>query len=346
MSNDVVFSWAENAEGRMVHIDDVPRGLSCNCICPNCHERLMARHGDVKQHGFAHHSDNRGANLKICSMVILYKLAEQIVQTRKRVHVPSYYEIFPEKDVEFIDVKIDNSFERADKQPDIIATTADGKQYLIEFTFEYKVQRKRAINYKNLNCLEIDISQQTLESIENFLLTDNSNRRWLNNQDYFNNIESRYREEANKVVTLKDEEKECKNCILKSSCSGVMLEDLSWYLVIENSGHKYRLCESELYKMNMDIHQQKLKKKQEEAAKQEERRKTIIEQQEIRVKENLNARPLDSSERTCFMCQSNLEWMNRKKIGYANCGCYPTMGVSKYTPPETAKTCRGFKPKN
>jgi len=34
MANDIVFSWAENAEGRMVHVDDVPRGLQCGyCGC-------------------------------------------------------------------------------------------------------------------------------------------------------------------------------------------------------------------------------------------------------------------------------------------------------------------------
>lgn len=338
MSNDVVFSWAENAEGRMVHIDDVPRGLSCNCICPNCHERLMARHGDVKQHGFAHHSDNRGANLKICYMVILYKLAEQIVQTRKRLRFPSYYEIFHEKDIEFVDVKIDSSFERADKQPDIIATTADGKQYLIEFTFKDEVQRKRPINYKNLNCLEIDLSEQSFESIENFLLAESSDRKWLNNQDYFNNIEPRYRE-ANKVVTLKDE-KECDTCTLRhpSLCSAVHKpKDSLLPLVIENSGRRYRLCKLEMYQTNM--------KKQEEAAKQKENNKAIIEQQRTETRESLNARSLDSSERTCFMCQNNLGW-KRRPGGNAFCGCHITMGVSKYTPPETAKTCKGFKPKN
>ena len=101
MLNNYVFSWAENSEGEMVHVDSVPRGLQCDCVCPYCHERLMARHGDQREHGFAHHSDNRGANLNICYMVILYKLAEQIVKTRKRIHAPSYYGIFPEKDLEF-----------------------------------------------------------------------------------------------------------------------------------------------------------------------------------------------------------------------------------------------------
>lgn len=69
MSNDFIFSWAENAEGRMVHVDSVSRGLQCGCTCPNCHEPLLARHGEKNEHGFAHHSDTRGANLNICYMV-------------------------------------------------------------------------------------------------------------------------------------------------------------------------------------------------------------------------------------------------------------------------------------
>ena len=106
-------------------------------------------------------------------MVILYKLAEHIIQTKKRIHAPSYYAIFPEKDIDFVEVKVDSCYERDDKQPDVIATTADGTQYLIEFTFDYKVQHKQAIDYKNLNCLEIDLSKQSLETVEKFLLESN-----------------------------------------------------------------------------------------------------------------------------------------------------------------------------
>ena len=96
MNIDFVFSWAENEQGKMVHVDNVPRGIQCGCKCPYCHERLLARHGEVRQHGFAHHSDTRGANLKICYVVTMYKLAEQIIQNAKRIHAPSYYGIFPE----------------------------------------------------------------------------------------------------------------------------------------------------------------------------------------------------------------------------------------------------------
>mgnify|MGYP006333742859 FL=1 len=320
-------------------------------------------------------------------MVILYKLAEQIIQTKKRIHAPSYYGIFPEKDIDFVEVKVDSCYERDDKQPDVIATTADGTQYLIEFTFDYKVQHKQAIDYKNLNCLEIDLSKQSLETVEKFLLESNDDRKWLNNQSYFENIVPRY-QKANRVIEVKDEEF-CASCELKDSCSGVKRKGFYAPLVIENSGRKYRICKPEQYQEDLEAYhkwlmeeekrkkreegfrrkeaerqrqreaewererqireqereQERLRQEQEAAEKLEERRKLIAAQQEARRQAELNAPPLDPSERTCFMCESNLSWMNRPGDRYAHCGCYSSMRVSKNTPPESAQTCRGFKRK-
>ena len=44
-------------DGHLVHIDKVPSGLACNCVCPVCHGRLIARKGDTNTHHFAHHHD-------------------------------------------------------------------------------------------------------------------------------------------------------------------------------------------------------------------------------------------------------------------------------------------------
>ena len=78
-------------------------------------------------------------------MVTLYKLAEQIVQTKKRIYAPSYYDIFHPKHIEFVSVKIDSSYEREDKQPDVIATTSEGKQFMIEFTFKIKLSTNKLL---------------------------------------------------------------------------------------------------------------------------------------------------------------------------------------------------------
>ena len=64
--DDYVFSWAQDASGRMVHVDSVPRGIQCGCICPYCKEPLVAKHGDIKEHHFVHHSQTRKATLEIC----------------------------------------------------------------------------------------------------------------------------------------------------------------------------------------------------------------------------------------------------------------------------------------
>ena len=339
MARDFIFSWAENADGRMVHVDDVPRGLQCGCVCPNCREKLVARHGDVKEHGFAHHSDNRGANLNICYQVVMYKLAEQIIQTRKRIHLPSYYGIFRERDVEFKDVRIDSRYEREDKQPDVIATTNDDKQYLIEFVLLYKVQHKHALDYKNLTCLEVDLSNQSLETLERFLLESAEDRKWLNNEDYFTRIDEIYRK-AGKAVRVVCES-ECVQCELSDDCCAVMKAHSP--LVIENSGNRYRLCKIELYEQEKEA--LRLRKKEEE----EERQEMLAWQQEQRrlqeERQRKRERPsIDPNQRSCFNCQSNLSWANRG--GWANCGCYITLGLPKQrVKPDHAEQCPRFRSK-
>lgn len=42
-------------DGNWRDVDDVERGLSCNCVCPECDGPLVARKGEVRVHYFAHH---------------------------------------------------------------------------------------------------------------------------------------------------------------------------------------------------------------------------------------------------------------------------------------------------
>lgn len=365
MAQGFVFSWAENAEGKMVHVDDVPRGLNCVCTCPNCHEALLARHGEVNEHGFAHHSETRGANLKICYMVIMYKLAEQIIQTKKRIHAPSYYGIFKEMDIEFENVIIDSQYEREDKQPDVIATTKEGKQYLIEFVFKYKVQHKQALDYKNLTCIEIDLSNQSLESLEKFLFSSSEDRKWLNSEDYFNRIEETYRK-AGKAIRIVNET-ECEHCDVKYDCCAVTQSYSP--LVIENSGIRYRLCKTEFYEQKQKARKERLEEEERDRKERIEWQKGQRRLQEERLskarieeeRNRMNIAPIDSSanvyssdkrmtvvegeQRNCLNCQSNLTWANID--GWANCGCYISLRLSKQrVNPNYAKQCPRFRLKH
>ncbi len=41
----------------IVSINDVASGLGCNCLCPSCGEKLVAKKGEIKQWHFAHNSN-------------------------------------------------------------------------------------------------------------------------------------------------------------------------------------------------------------------------------------------------------------------------------------------------
>lgn len=358
--SELVFSWAQDRTGKIVHVDSVSQGLKCDCVCPHCKEQLLARHGDVRAHGFAHHSDCRRANLKICYMVIMYKLAEQIIQQTKKIYVPSYFGVFEEKVMDFVEVSIDSCYERIDKQPDVIATTSEGEKYLIEFTFAYKVQHKEKLDYKNLNCLEIDLSRQSLESLHEFLLHSAEDRQWINNQNYFDNIELMYA--GRNICVEVTDEKKCRGCSFKYRCCGIKISGTKEPIVIENSGNTFRICKPKELEESRERQRREHLREIDELKKckiyrehrlqqlekeQEQKKKNVVEETEEEQCEFVqmkNSEALENfpTQKTCFMCKRNLEWMYRGD-NIAHCGSASIMGVPKNTPPDTAKTCKGFK---
>lgn len=359
-----IFSWAEDKNGKMVYVDDVPGGASCGCVCPSCREKLVARHGNKRSHGFAHISKERGANLNICLKVIMFKLAEQIIATEKQICLPSYYEIFESKTITFEKVDINDCFEREDRQPDITAITGDGQKYLIEFCFKDYIRHKQKIDYVDLNCLEIDLSGQKIndrDSLKNFLLCSNDGRRWLNNDTYFNSITERYKT-ARKAVKLVESEK-CIQCPLKLLCCAVRNNSQREFLQIEHNDRKYLLCKLEEYTQKMadyDRQQEESRRSREEylkglcERKESQKRmykedRVVLPSQKIESKQvpQINVSPNDktnnSDEFSCFNCVKNLAWANNG--GFATCGCYKSLGIPKRIDPNYAKECCSFEKK-
>lgn len=64
-------------EGQLLHVSEVERGLQCDCVCPVCKERLVARKGHKTHHHFAHYP---GAN---CSAeTVLHQLGKRLLHCR------------------------------------------------------------------------------------------------------------------------------------------------------------------------------------------------------------------------------------------------------------------------
>lgn len=359
-----VFSWAEDKNGKMVYVDDVPGGASCGCVCPSCREKLVARHGNERAHGFAHASKERGANLNICLKVIIFKLAEQIIATEKQICLPSYYGIFKSKNITFEKVEINDCFEREDRQPDIIAITEDGQKYLIEFSFKDYVRHKQKINYEDLNCLEIDLSGQRIndrDSLKNFLLCSSYGRRWLNNDTYFNSIPELYKNAGKAIRLVKSEE--CIQCKLRYSCCAVRYNNQRDFLQIEQNDKKYFLCKLDEYKQKTADHdrqQEEFRRIREENLKRYRERiesrkrmnkedRNMLPPQKIETKQVFqnstpqNEKTIDLDALSCFNCTRGVAW--GKNGEWAHCVCYESLGIPKKIDPSHAKICHYFKSK-
>jgi len=77
----VKIPYAER-QGQMVHVSQVERGLDCDCVCPVCKERVLARKGEEVRHHFAHH--RRGH----CSPeTVLHQVGKKLLRRRCRKHL-------------------------------------------------------------------------------------------------------------------------------------------------------------------------------------------------------------------------------------------------------------------
>ena len=177
-------TYALDAWGKMVYIDSVERGLSCNCRCPKCNEPLVAKlgHEGGRQAHFAH---SIGSDCHGSYMTALHKLAEQIIEEEKAVMAPEYKEIAKQR-LSFSQVEVEQRVERKDLQPDVVGITEDGLRWIIEIrnTHEVDNAKKAKLIESNITCLEIDVRDQTLESLKTFILESAENREWINNPNY------------------------------------------------------------------------------------------------------------------------------------------------------------------
>ncbi len=74
--NKIPFAIRE-ADRKIVSIEDVPRGLACECRCPSCDARLQARKGDVNEHHFAHHD----SSAELCEFALETSIRLMLLET-------------------------------------------------------------------------------------------------------------------------------------------------------------------------------------------------------------------------------------------------------------------------
>jgi Competence protein CoiA-like family len=87
----VKIPFGRDANGKMVSIDAVIRGLACQCFCSACNAPLIARKGEKNQHHFAHYVETE--NCAEARETALHKFAKELIcrsSLTRRVYTPLF----------------------------------------------------------------------------------------------------------------------------------------------------------------------------------------------------------------------------------------------------------------
>ena len=78
--------FGQRADGRLVEVSQVERGLACACCCPACGERLLAKKGEVNVQHFSHLS---GSDCATVAETALHLAAKQLIHDERCLKLPT-----------------------------------------------------------------------------------------------------------------------------------------------------------------------------------------------------------------------------------------------------------------
>jgi len=158
--------------GRIVHVVEVSSGLECNCTCPHCGSKLIARKGDIRRHHFAHYDAD---DCNHATETAIHLMAKQIISDRKMVKMPTSYIHLADKDdnnhlhhiADYTPSEV-TAFDcmmteppKDGYRPDLTALVKDGQWVDIEIKVTHKVDEIKAqkLAERQQDMIEIDLSR-------------------------------------------------------------------------------------------------------------------------------------------------------------------------------------------
>lgn len=156
--------------GKIISVDDVSRGISCNCICPDCELNFVAAKGEKNRWHFRHFEKtecNGGQE------TALHLLAKEIITANNQIILPVYGKI------SYVDAIPEQYFRTI--KPDVSAYT-NGQSFFFEILVTHATgglkddfyitggYKSVEINLKNYNFIN-------RKELENKILKEISNKR-------------------------------------------------------------------------------------------------------------------------------------------------------------------------
>ena len=147
-------------DDKLVHIDDVEKGLACNCVCPHCKAKLVAKKGTHNVKHFAHYElvdCNHGTE------TALHLMAKNIISQTRKVFVPyipkSEYDLSNHGKIVLFEKAILEKQLSNNIRGDIVLYS--GNTFLnVEIKVTHKIDAKKAIELFNLDIptIELDLT--------------------------------------------------------------------------------------------------------------------------------------------------------------------------------------------
>lgn len=236
---------AFDGSGELVYVLDVKDEYMDSCRCPECNDILTVK--KCPKHGKTPHFAHRNnLNCKGAQMSAIHWEAIQLIKKEMAVMAPRYdkegeiYNVSAKK-LTFVSVTEEDRNECDGIRPDIVGITKDGNHWAIEirYTHEVDLNKRNIILKSGVTCLEIDVRNQTIASLRNFLLNSTEGRIWINNPIYDRRIlESKYQNKENQLEKYskyaKDKSLKIKNKTdCRNKCECILFKDQCIYKVDE-----------------------------------------------------------------------------------------------------------------
>lgn len=176
-------------ENTIVRIEDVESGLGCNCLCPACGARLVAKKkGEKKAKHFAHYNQQ---DCGYQAETELHYRAKQIFEQSGMVSLPEYYmdenNKVKERKYIFLFDSIVSERKLGSIIPDLILFKGN-RQLLVEIAVTHFVDdvKRNKINELKIPVVEIDLSEFEREfdeiELQDLLTNEIYNKIWIYNE--------------------------------------------------------------------------------------------------------------------------------------------------------------------
>lgn len=181
----------ERTDGTMAHISEVTSGLGCNCVCPACGTRLVARKGNKQDHHFGHYGVGDGRPCQTGQETALHKFAKEVLARRLELVLPPLEAAegpgkwvgYPGGTCHFDAAYLESRL--GEIVPDVIVRKAE-RHLLVEFLVTHACDEAKIarIGAMDMAAIEIDLSglprNISRPDLENAILTT-APRQWLHN---------------------------------------------------------------------------------------------------------------------------------------------------------------------